>query len=390
MTYALALNRHAPWRISFILFFQIITCEVALLDRDGNLGVKASTEGCNLRILQRLRGGVDDDEDGIDNLIQDAYAFNKQPSVPVVTDTPGPWKRQLSSDAPRDFRESTIKRPRFASHLRNSTLALRNGARSGRGRNVTLYSNLNAKYQVRTSGRTVNSTALKPTRPVFNNRPDNFTAVKGNFNSYYGYRKASAMNSSIGKVLKPGVWGDPRLDLLKAEFFKGKTCLDIGCNAGYLTMSIAYLFECKSMIGIDCDAALVQQAKRVKKNIKWDFEKEGRSKCPVYFQHEDFITNDHFRDVRYDVITCFSVTKWVHLVHGDEGIKKMFRKCFDLLQDDGILILEPQPWRSYHNKRKVSAEIEAIYNSIRIRPNLFVNETLPSAGFLVEDLGEMT
>lgn len=50
-------------------------------------------------------------------------------------------------------------------------------------------------------------------------------------------------------------------------------------------------------------------------------------------------------------IYSFSITKWIHLNWGDEGIKKLFQKVSDLLVKGGLFILEPQNWKSY-NKRK--------------------------------------
>ena len=41
----------------------------------------------------------------------------------------------------------------------------------------------------------------------------------------------------------PGVWNDERLAVLRPEWFAGRRCLDVGCNAGLLTMSIAYKFR---------------------------------------------------------------------------------------------------------------------------------------------------
>ena len=49
----------------------------------------------------------------------------------------------------------------------------------------------------------------------------------------------------------------------------------------------------------------------------------------------------------YDTVTCLSVTKWVHLNRGDEGLKQLLLSIYQLLAPRGRLILEPQPWRSY-------------------------------------------
>ena len=53
-----------------------------------------------------------------------------------------------------------------------------------------------------------------------------------------------------------------------------------------------------------------------------------------------------------DMVTCFSVTKWVHLNQGDEGLLAMFRAVHALLAPGGCFVLEPQPWRSYRNASK--------------------------------------
>lgn len=80
----------------------------------------------------------------------------------------------------------------------------------------------------------------------------NFSFRYGNFERYYGTR--------LEKTSR-----DPRLDLFAAEWFRGRSVLDIGCNAGYLTLSIAKEFEPSRVLGIDIDAHLVGVAR---KNIR--------------------------------------------------------------------------------------------------------------------------
>ena len=60
-----------------------------------------------------------------------------------------------------------------------------------------------------------------------------------------------------------------------------------------------------------------------------------------------------------------SVTKWIHYNWGDEGIKHLFTQVHRLLSEDGILILEPQPWRSYEKKKNL--------NSVRFKLFSFID-----------------
>ena len=74
----------------------------------------------------------------------------------------------------------------------------------------------------------------------------------GNYNRYYGYR-----NADHGK--------DPRLRYLNPEWFSGKDILDIGCNVGHVTLSIARNLTPKSILGVDIDENLIRAAKQ---NVK--------------------------------------------------------------------------------------------------------------------------
>lgn len=94
----------------------------------------------------------------------------------------------------------------------------------------------------------------------------------------------------------------------------------------------------------------------------------------------------------YETIIAFSVTKWVHLNFGDEGLKRFFRRIYLALVPGGRLILEPQPWSSYRVKRRMTVrkrilllltmnfffqkEITEIYNRITFKPTEFVSYLL--------------
>lgn len=74
----------------------------------------------------------------------------------------------------------------------------------------------------------------------------------GNYNKYYGYRN-------------PGASEDPRVRVLHPEWFEGKDVLDLGCNAGHLTLYIAKMLRPARILGLDIDSGLVHAAR---KNIR--------------------------------------------------------------------------------------------------------------------------
>ncbi|PSS36096.1 RNA methyltransferase [Actinidia chinensis var. chinensis] len=64
-----------------------------------------------------------------------------------------------------------------------------------------------------------------------------------------GRGNAKKSPHSIGQDLEE----DPRLKVLKNEWFESKDCLDIGCNNRTITFAIAKKFGCRSFLGVDID-----------------------------------------------------------------------------------------------------------------------------------------
>ena len=90
----------------------------------------------------------------------------------------------------------------------------------------------------------------------------------GNYNQYYGYRN-------------PGNIEDLRLQYFKNSWFEDKEVLDIGCNIGHITISVAKNFSPLKVVGIDIDKKLIQIAN---KNIKHysDTRPDDQCKYPRY------------------------------------------------------------------------------------------------------------
>ena len=60
--------------------------------------------------------------------------------------------------------------------------------------------------------------------------------------------------------------------MLKAEWFTGKSVLDIGCSNGTVDLLIAARFEPKLIIGIDIDHRMIKNAIKNMQNVINDQE----------------------------------------------------------------------------------------------------------------------
>lgn len=97
-------------------------------------------------------------------------------------------------------------------------------------------------------------------------------------------------------------------------------------------------------------------------------------------QQMNYVPKDEqslFRDCgKYDLVLCLSVTKWIHLNYGDQGMRFTFKKIFNQLRPGGKLILELQNWPSYKKKKKMTEQIYENYKSINFSPSNFADYLL--------------
>ncbi|XP_021733878.1 probable RNA methyltransferase At5g51130 [Chenopodium quinoa] len=252
---------------------------------------------------------------------------------------------------------------------------------------------------------------------VKNKKKNKEVAPFGNCRNYYGYR--------VGHDVEE----DPRFKVLKKEWFQGKDCLDIGCNSGLITINIAKKFDCRTILGIDIDNNRIKDAwwrlrKMVreektgngcvgssKTRVKGVNESECAETCStstkddetdtlsvdrnlldiVSFRCENFVLSWVSLPLENnDTILCLSVTKWVHLNWGDEGLISLFAKFWRLLHPGGILVLEPQPWESYYKNRLTTEITQMNYNNIVYKPDFFQEMLLDKIGFRTVEQATMS
>ncbi|XP_024885439.1 probable RNA methyltransferase CG11342 [Temnothorax curvispinosus] len=170
----------------------------------------------------------------------------------------------------------------------------------------------------------------------------------GNFMNYYQFHPAEERVRQLPR----GVWQRQRVGHPARKY----TGLDVGCNAGDLTYVLRdFLEEAMSqdqpeisLIGVDLDPILIEKARE--RNPRPD---------RLTFERLDFLSEDcdetlkrylaQLNKTRFDVVFCFSITMWIHLNHGDDGLEEFLRRACELAE---MIVVEPQPWRCYRNAER--------------------------------------
>jgi SAM-dependent methyltransferase len=129
---------------------------------------------------------------------------------------------------------------------------------------------------------------------------------------------------------KKGSNSGKKYELSKLEEFDlyGKTCLDVGCNAGYFLFRFLGR-DPKILIGIDLGKRFIDIANELnREHFKSDI---------LTFICGDFFSFD-FKE-KFDLIICFST---FHYLVGKQ--KDFLDGCFNLLNVEGILLLEVEEY----------------------------------------------
>ncbi|KAF2203521.1 Bin3-domain-containing protein [Delitschia confertaspora ATCC 74209] len=245
--------------------------------------------------------------------------------------------------------------------------------------------------------------------------------VWGNYKGYQGAARHFPGSKPSSHVQ------DRRLTVLESlvpGLFRGKKCLDIGCNDGAIPIQLAIDFEADSVTGVDIDPDLIkvaeiqfkQRASRVRPATEdspriVDYypisviqehgyrdrsSLENSSLAPnpqilsvaSHSPRVRFISADWLKSSGpdtsgpYYVILAMSIVKWIHLEHRDEGLLEFFKKCSASLEQGGYLVLEIQPWKSYEKavQPRKAPHFKENLNGLKYRPETSFSELLSLQG----------
>lgn len=117
---------------------------------------------------------------------------------------------------------------------------------------------------------------------------------------------------------------------------------------------------------------------------------EFKSKCQSYLLQSSI--NSQIKKERFDLISIFSTTMWIHIHHGDDGLKSLLRSICTLCC---YILIEPQPSKCYRNVntrlRKLNLEeIDVSLDRLKMRCDIEkgIEDVILTCGFERVDLLE--
>ncbi|KAF7693173.1 pre-miRNA 5'-monophosphate methyltransferase [Silurus meridionalis] len=173
-------------------------------------------------------------------------------------------------------------------------------------------------------------------------------APYGNFIHYYTFNPPENRLSLIPSTLLEDVGFQPDTEEV--------LMLDVGCNSGDLSIALyKHVLQDQPprndsskrihLLGFDLDRDLILRAQNSNpfpKNIKFiplDITSaESHTELTSYLKM--------FGRSRFDLCSCFAVTMWVHLNHGDAALLAFLTRLASICE---CLLLEAQPWKCYRS-----------------------------------------
>ncbi|XP_014662942.1 PREDICTED: 7SK snRNA methylphosphate capping enzyme-like [Priapulus caudatus] len=194
--------------------------------------------------------------------------------------------------------------------------------------------------------------------------------------------------------------GDRRLRAFRKEWFRDKDVIDVGCNTGHVALHVAEHMQPRSVVGIDIDPRLVKVAQKNLRRkvtmrdpriaafptsmmstygaigVAYAAEKSAvRFPNNVTFREENYVLSCNLlletQRPEVDTVIMLSITKWIHLNWGDDGLKRTFKRIYAQLRPGGHLIMEAQGWPSYAKSKNTSDKTRTNYSKIRMRPDQY-------------------
>jgi SAM-dependent methyltransferase len=178
----------------------------------------------------------------------------------------------------------------------------------------------------------------------------------GNFHSYYSFHPVHERLRHLPKGMFRAIWDS---DGCQGKF----AVLDIGCNEGDLTIAMMLLAASElpatvdvCALGIDMDDELIKRARCKSESPGEAFPSNCHIQFEVYnimdksFDEPTNPIKQYFAEKfinSFSLVSLFSITMWVHLQNGDDGLKEFIRRGCSLSASS--ILIEPQPWKCYRS-----------------------------------------